>query len=372
MRICIVTESFLPQVNGVTNSVLRLLEHLQANGHQALVIAPSGSINNYLGFPVIHMPSLHLKRYGDIRVALPISQVNKQLFEFKPDVIHLASPALMGYYIAKKAAVLNIPTIGVFQTDLAGFAKHYGLGLTENAIWRWVSRIHRNVNRTLAPSKTSCNDLTNLAVTNVHLWQRGVNTELFNPNKRNEELHHKYGAGRRVVGFVGRLANEKKVQDLIPLSNRDDIQLVIVGDGPARTELEKQMPNAIFTGFLSGEELAETVATFDCFIHTGPNETFCQAVQEALASGVPTIAVNQGGPLDLVVNGKSGFLVNTSDSAQLINAVEKTLHPANWSNFAKYARLSVENRSWKSIMNQLFDHYESVISEAASIEEVVA
>ena len=360
MRICIVTESFLPQVNGVTNSTLRLLEHLKSNCHKALVVAPSGSVDDYLGFPVIHMPSVHLKRFGDVRVAMPLSQVIKQIFEFRPDVIHLASPALMGYYVAKKADQLGVPTVGVFQTDLAGFAKHYGLGLSRKAIWRWVSRIHRNVDRTLAPSRSSCEDLKNLSVPNVYLWQRGVDTDLFNPQKRNQELREKF-PNKHIVGYVGRLANEKRVSDLVEISNRSDIQLVIVGDGPARTELESMMPNAYFTGMLKGDSLASKIASLDCFIHTGPNETFCQAVQESLSSGVPTIAVNQGGPKDLINHGKNGLLINTTDSDELNDAVNQTLHPSNWANFSENARKSVEHRSWKMIMEQLFDHYEEVI-----------
>lgn len=360
MRICLVTESFLPQINGVTNSTLRLLEHLKAHGHKALIIAPSGSVDEYLGFPVIHMPSFHLKRFGDVRVAMPLSQVIKQIFEFHPDVVHLASPALMGYYVAKKSDQYGIPTIGVFQTDLAGFAKHYGLGLSKKAIWKWVSRIHRNVDRTLAPSSSSCEDLKNLAVPNVHLWQRGVDTELFNPLKRNRDFRNKF-PNKYIVGFVGRLANEKRVSDLVEISKRKDIQLVVVGDGPARPELELLMPNAYFTGMLKGESLAEKIASFDCFIHTGPNETFCQAVQESLSSGVPTIAVNQGGPKDLINHGKNGLLINTSNSMELHDAVNQVLHPTNWANFSENARKSVEHRSWKIIMEQLFKHYEDVI-----------
>lgn len=366
MRICIVTESFLPQVNGVTNSVLRLLEHLKSEGHQALIVAPSGSAKSYLEFPVIHMPAIHLKRFGDVRLALPINRVNAQIFEFKPDIIHLASPALMGYYVARQAAMFNIPTVGIFQTDLAGFAKHYGFGLTNQTVWKWVSRIHKSVDLTLAPSNSSCQDLNKLSVPNVLRWQRGVDTELFNPNRRSGNLQAKF-SGKRIVGFVGRLANEKRVFDLAELSKRNDLQLVVVGDGPARKELEQLMPNAYFTGFLNGLELAQTMADFDCFVHTGPNETFCQAVQEALASGIPTIAVNQGGPVELVQNNLTGFLINTADETALNNAINRVLHPTNWSNFSQNARQSVAHRSWNSIMIELMGHYKAAIANRKAL-----
>ena len=159
------------------------------------------------------------------------------------------------------------------------------------------------------------------------------------------------------------------------MSQNPAYQLVIVGDGPARAELENLMPEAHFTGALHGEELATTFANFDCFVHTGPNETFCQAVQEALASGVPTIAVNQGGPLDLIKHGETGYLIDTADESELHNAVNRILHPANWSKFASAAHLSVVDRSWKSVMDQLMNHYQEVIAyraELDQLEEVVA
>ena len=366
MRVCIVTESFLPQVNGVTNSVLRLADHLEINGHKALIVAPSGSLSNYKSFPVIHAPALHLRRFGDVRISFAINRLIDQIFEFRPDVIHLASPALLGYQVGVEAQRRKIPTVGIFQTDLAGFAKHYGFGLTSNSIWRWVSTIHKNMNRTLAPSNKSCEDLRSLDVPDVYLWQRGVDTTLFNPSKRNGDLQKSF-PGKKIIGFVGRLAHEKRVQDLIPVSQNPAYQLVIVGDGPARAELENLMPEAHFTGALHGEELATTFANFDCFVHTGPNETFCQAVQEALASGVPTIAVNQGGPTELVDHGKSGFLIETSNQVELIGAINKILDPLNHANFATHARVSVQHRSWNSVMRQLFEHYDEVIKSQKNL-----
>jgi phosphatidylinositol alpha 1,6-mannosyltransferase len=205
-----------------------------------------------------------------------------------------------------------------------------------------------------------------MSVPNVHLWQRGVNTDLFSPDRRSQTLQNQF-KNKRIIGFVGRLANEKRVHDLLPLTQRADLKVVIVGDGPARKDLEALMPNAHFTGFLSGIELAKTIADFDCFVHTGPNETFCQAVQEALASGVPTVAVNQGGPIDLVQHGKTGYLIDTSNGQELIDSVNKLLHPASWYNFASSAHDSVVHRSWNVIMNELMNHYDEVISKRKSL-----
>jgi phosphatidylinositol alpha 1,6-mannosyltransferase len=166
-------------------------------------------------------------------------------------------------------------------------------------------------------------------VDNVHLWQRGVDAVKFSPEKRDINLRCELlgdRPDRKLVGYVGRLANEKRIDDLAVLDRRDDIQLVIVGDGPARIRLERELPNAKFVGYQGGEDLTRYYASLDIFVHTGKHETFCQSIQEALASGVPVIAPNSGGPTDLVKHGWTGFLIDTSNSYSLNHSVNQILN----------------------------------------------
>ncbi len=203
LRVAIVTESFLPQVNGVTNSVLRILEYLKAEGHQALVIAPESADGpkEFAGFRVKRVPSLEMK--GLIPLAFPQRSLEQLLDGFAPDVIHLASPIFLGKYVTKIAQRLDIPTLSVYQTDIAGFARHYGLSIAHASLKKWVGKIHAQSNRTLAPSKWACNDLVNSGVNNVHLWQRGVDSQRFSPEKRDINLRCEIlGArpDRKIVG----------------------------------------------------------------------------------------------------------------------------------------------------------------------------
>jgi phosphatidylinositol alpha 1,6-mannosyltransferase len=217
---------------------------------------------------------------------------------FNPDVIHLASPFFLGKYATRIAQRLNIPTLSIYQTDVAGFARHYGLSIAHSQLTNWVATIHKQTNRTLAPSTWSCDQLMSSGVDNVALWQRGVDSAKFNPSKRSAELRSSFqhsDSNKVIVGYVGRLANEKRIEDLVPLHDRHDVQLVIVGDGPARQKLERLLPRARFVGYKSGEELAAHYASFDLFVHTGKHETFCQSIQESLASGVPVIATWSAG-----------------------------------------------------------------------------
>jgi len=376
LRVAVVTESFLPQVNGVTNSVLRVLETLASKGHDALVIAPDSAEapTTYAGFRVKRVPSLAVK--GLLPVGFPQRSMEPLIEGFNPDVIHLASPFFLGKYATRIAQRLSIPTLSIYQTDVAGFARHYGLSIAHNKLTNWVANIHNQTDRTLAPSTWSCEQLQSSGVSNVSLWQRGVDSVKFNPDKRSVALRESFAPAAQqkiIVGYVGRLANEKKIEDLAPLHDRHDVQLVIVGDGPARQKLERVLPRARFVGYQSGEDLAAHYASFDIFVHTGKHETFCQSIQESLASGVAVIAPNSGGPLDLVQHGRTGFLLDTSNSSDLIAAFELLTDSNTRALMGVAARQSVLHRTWEKVNNQLIDHYRELSSaHSTSHTEAVA
>ena len=372
LRVAVVTESFLPQVNGVTNSVLRVLETLAAKGHDALVIAPDSAEapTTYAGFRVKRVPSLAVK--GLLPVGFPQRSMEPLIEGFNPDVIHLASPFFLGKYATRIAQRLSIPTLSIYQTDVAGFARHYGLSIAHSQLTNWVANIHKQTDRTLAPSTWSCDQLQSSGVDNVALWQRGVDSVKFNPTKRSAELRNSLTANdtsKIIVGYVGRLANEKRIEDLASLHDRHDVQLVIVGDGPARQKLERALPRARFVGYQSGEDLAAHYASFDIFVHTGKHETFCQSIQESLASGVPVIAPNSGGPLDLVQHGRTGFLLDTSNASDLIAAFELLTDSNTRSLMGVAARDSVIHRTWEKVNSQLIDHYRELSAVASNSRE---
>jgi len=379
MRVAVVTESFLPNINGVTNSVLRVLEHLCASGDQALVIAPASENmpTEYAGHPVKAVPVIPTQNFlpTGMPMGLPQKRIQHLLDGFSPDVIHLASPFALGSYANKMAKKLDIPTVSIYQTDLGGFAKQYGFGVAQSSLQKILYKIHSQTDRTLAPSTAACLELHLAGVPEVYLWRRGVNTELFNPSKRSASLRDAWKNGDQnkiIVGFVGRLAQEKRVSDLKVLQSNPNIQLVIVGDGPHRRKLEQQLPGALFLGFKNGEELAQIYASFDLFIHPGPNETFCQAVQEALASGIPSIVPRTGGPADLVTHGRTGYVIDISDASQLNQTVNLHHDRSDRKQMRIAARDSVSMRTWNRINNELKAHYQDVINQkkSANLSEI--
>jgi phosphatidylinositol alpha 1,6-mannosyltransferase len=368
VRVAIVAESFLPNVNGVSNSVLRVLEHLRRTGHEALVIAPDNPRGEphaeriHDGIRVHRVPSRMFPKVTTLPLGVPMPRLVSVLRGFDPHVVHLASPALLGYGGLRAARRLGVPTVAVYQTDVPGFAASYGIPMTSRAAWAWFRHLHGLADRTLAPSSATMDSLVAHGFPRVHQWARGVDVLRYAPSARDEALRRRWSPrGKPIVGFVGRLAPEKHVERLIGLAAGDAVQVVIVGDGVDQKKLQSAMPAAVFTGALYGEELAAAYASMDVFVHTGEHETFCQVVQEALASGLPVIAPDAGGPRDLVAPCRTGLLLAVEEfEARLPAAVTHLIEERP--RYAQAARRSVLGRSWPVICDQLLGHYDAVLS----------
>ena len=369
LRVAIVTESFLPQVNGVTNSVCRVAEHLAATGHQAVVIAPGRGPAHYAGFPVVRLPAVSLPGYRSFSAGLPARRLmTAALRAFAPDVVHLASPVLLGHAAVEAARRWALPTVAVFQTDLVGFARRYGIPASR-VLWPHLRRLHSAVDRTLVPSTPTLRMLSDQGFPRLSRWPRGVDGDRFNPAHRDEELRRRLSPdGRVIVGYVGRLSRDKRVDLLAHVQKLRGVRLVVVGDGPDRARLRRMLPDAVFTGQLTGERLSRIYASLDVFVHTGADETFCQTVQEALSSGVPVAAPAAGGPLDLVRDGENGLLHAPDSVRELRVAVGRLVHnPELRARLAAAARPSVRERSWQAVNDLLIQHYREVTVSSASL-----
>jgi phosphatidylinositol alpha 1,6-mannosyltransferase len=370
MRVAIVSESFLPQVNGVTNTVRHVVDRLVDTGHQVLVVAPGPGLEGYRGVRVVRVRSIGLPGYRGFRLGLPDRMVHRALAEFAPDVVHLASPVLLGAYGLRAARMLGLPTVAIYQTDFAGFAEQYGVP-AGSLLDFWVGGLHRRADRTLVPSSASHAQLEGLGVHDLHVWRRGVSLELFDARRSSTALRARWMAHSgtsAVVGYVGRLAQEKQVRRLVEVAEIPGTHLVVIGDGPERAWLERRIPHATFTGMLSGRELAQAFASLDVFVHTGVTETFCQTVQEAQASGVAVVAPAAGGPLDLVEHGVTGLLYDPADPLALRRAVGAAAGcPDLRRRMADAGRAAVQHRSWSSVVDELInEHYPSAAGPVAS------
>lgn len=404
MKVALIAESFLPHMNGVTNSVLQVLAHLAADGHETLVIAPetparltpgaSEQSKRSAAGPAAHglleptdlgasqasMPlprpatgiaeslaahtrllrSLPLPSYPQVRVVFATTaRLTGILREFAPDVVHLASPFVLGWQGVCAADALRIPTVAIYQTDVVAYTAKYGMPQATTFAAGHVTRLHRRATLTLAPSSSSIAQLESLGVDRLRRWGRGVDAERFRPERRSDAWRERVAPGELIVGYVGRLAPEKQVEDLRALADLPGARLVVVGDGPSRAALQRLIPDAVFLGHLSGDALGEAVASFDVFVHPGESETFGQTIQEALSSGVPVVATGRGGPVDLVRSSVDGWLYRPGDLDDLRARVADLLgDAAKRRAFAAAARESVRERTWQALTRQLVAHYE--------------
>ncbi|MFJ2863226.1 glycosyltransferase family 4 protein [Kitasatospora sp. NPDC087314] len=378
LRVVVVAESFAPQVNGVAHSVLRTADHLVSRGHTPIVVAPavadrrrgSDIPDSGYGYRVVRVPSVALPGYPDVRIAVPGRQVADAIELYRPHVVHLAGPFVLGAAGRSAAGRAGIPVVAVFQTDMAAYARTYlpvAGGVWERLAWRQIRRIHATASRTLAPAEASCRALAAHGVPRVHLWPRGVDSVRFDPRHRDEALRRRLGPGGEVlVGYVGRLAPEKQVDRLTEVSRIPGVRLVVVGDGPCRPRLETGLVDAVFLGSRTGHELARLYASFDVFAHAGPFETFGQTVQEAMASGLPVVAPAAGGPLDLVRPGRTGYLVPPGSGEAFRAAVERLARNSELrATLGRAGRAAVAERSWAAVGDQLLGHYRLAIAETA-------
>jgi phosphatidylinositol alpha 1,6-mannosyltransferase len=367
MRIAIVTESFPPDVNGVANSVVRVAEHLVARGHAPLVVAPqpapsARALTDALPYPVVRVASLPTPGYAGFRLGLPGRRIAAVLRAHGADAVHLASPFVLGAWGAAAARRLDLPTVAVYQTDVAAYARAYGVGWGGDGAWRRLRRIHNAAARTLAPSTAAATALLGHGIERVWLWRRGVDAVRFDPAHRSPALRRALAPnGEVLVGYVGRLAAEKRVDLLAEACRLPGVRVVVVGDGPARESVRRALPGAVFLGERSGAQLGRVYASLDVFVHTGPHETFCQTVQEAMASGLPVVAPAAGGPLDLVAHGGTGYLVPPGDAGAVADAVAALAgDPARRAAFGAAGRAAVAPRSWAAVGDELIGHYAAV------------
>lgn len=373
MRVALVAETFLPQVNGVVTTLCRLLEHLSERGHEALLFAPAGAPNVYAGVPVMPLVGMPLPLYPGLKLTPPQPGLTAQLRAFRPDVVHLVGPVLMGGPGLYAGRRLRLPVVSSYHTDFPAYTRHYSLGALRRAVWRYLRWLHNHCLLTLCPSRATRSDLRAQGFRRLRVWGRGVDTARFHPGMRSDAWRHAVGAtdGERILLYVGRLAGEKRVE-LLASAMRElpDTRLVLVGDGPARMELAQRLAGtpAHFTGYLRGAELATAYASADMFVFPSDTETFGQVVQEAMASGLPVVGAAAGGTLDLVREGENALLFRPGDAVHLRAQVRALLdQPALMAAMGLAGRAMALHRSWPAVLDDLLGLYAQVSRRARTV-----
>lgn len=369
MRIAIFTEVFLPKIDGITNRLRNTLACLREAGHEVLVFAPDTALDACGGFRVVRIPSAPFPLYPGVRMSAPAPRILGELREFCPDVVHAVGPVLLGSWGIAAARLLALPIVASYHTDLPRYAPLHGLGWVEGLVWPWVRRIHQPAHVNLAPSRHTQRELQDHDIPNVGVWRGGVDTARFHPKKCCDQMRMRLSGGwpdAPLILHVGRVSAEKRVDQFADILDAiPDAQLAIVGDGPARQQLEASLPRdrVTFMGFLTGETLAAAFASADVFFTPSTTETLGFVVLEAMASRLPVVAADAGGIPDLVRNRETGFLFDPDEPSEAIDVLQMLLQrPSARDLYGGQARKFAQERSWALETDRLVDHYRRAIA----------
>jgi len=370
MRVALFTGNYNHIRDGVSQTLNRWVSYLLEQSIPVIIFGPTvdepeiDEVGTF--YPV---PSMAAPGRPEYRVSLGFpSSYRKTLKSFSPNLLHIATPDILGYKALRYAKNDDIPIVSSYHTHFTSYLKYYNLNFLEPLGWKYLRWFYEQCKHVYVPTESMKQELQKRGITgNLKIWARGVDTELFNPHKRSKEWRHKYGLNDNdiVVSFVSRLVWEKNLETYVAAIKRlqdkkSNIRALIVGDGPARSEMEKMLPEGIFTGFLSGEELAKAYACSDLFMFPSDTETFGNVTLEAMSSGVPVVGANATGSRSLINPGHNGYLAEPDLEEDFAKQVLKI-----YENIELRQQLSMNARekaleySWSNVNKKLLENYYS-------------
>jgi glycosyltransferase involved in cell wall biosynthesis len=377
MRVTLVTETYFPQVNGVSRTLGELARFLSGCGDRVQLICPDYGAR--VDHDEVHaVPSIILPFYRELHLPRPpFGSVHRAMDAFHPDIVHIATEATLGLSVLRFALRRRFPVVSSFHTNFEQYSRHYGLGWAKGLIWLYLRWFHNRTQETYVPSQATIDELMRGGFERTVLWKRGVDNSLFRPDQPGRlELRRTLGWSPEdvVIAYVSRIAAEKNVDYLadafaIVAQRRPEVRIMLVGDGPSRAALERRIGAfAHFAGYREGKELALHYAASDVFAFASLTETFGNVVLEAMSSGLPVVALRAGGVGETVRSGTTGILVEPSEpparfASALLALVEQ---PALRKTMAEAAHCYAASQSWDAIMAALRDRYQSVIDAPAT------
>ncbi|MEK5382883.1 glycosyltransferase family 4 protein [Niallia sp. FSL W8-0635] len=384
MKIAIFSDTYFPQVNGVAQTLRRLSNHLDKKQITYQVYSPENKSSTT--YPNINQfPSLPFFLYPECRTVITNpKKIENNLKQFKPDLIHLATPYMMGLYGLFAAKKLNIPVVSSYHTNFDQYLKYYHASLLEPFLWKYLKWFHQSTEKIFVPSKETQKKLESLNFSDLKVWGRGIDSDLFKPNTdAKEQIKKKFHIREKyILLFVGRLAPEKdldtlnKIVDKLPSNIKDSVHWLIVGDGPSKEmweEKEKKQNNMTLTGYIKGDELARIYAGADLFVFPSYTETFGNVVLEAMACGTPAIVANEGGVKDFVIDNVNGRICEKRNAESFIVAISELLGNEKMRlGMGREARGYALTQSWNSIFDGLLSDYYEVIQSSQKLNKKYA
>ncbi len=385
LRIAFVTESYPPEINGVANTVERVVEGLHACRHEVQLVrprqGPSDAARQRDGFEEVLTGGMAIPMYGQLRLGLPSAGRLTRLWSVKrPDVVHIATEGPLGWSALRAASDLKLPVCSDFRTNFHAYSQFYGIKWLRKPITRYLRHFHNRCHSTMVPTDALRRELASEGFSPLTVIARGVDTTLFSPQKRNAMLREDWGVGERglAVLYVGRLAAEKNLGLLLQAFeqirvHRPSARLVVVGDGPTRSAMRAQCPDAIFTGFQRGEDLAACYASSDLFLFPSLTETFGNVTTEAMASGLALVAFDDAAAGQLVRHGRNGMLARKDQPGDFLRlSTQLACNPELRRWLGTQARETALPLGWDSIVQGIEEQYVAAMARthAASLPRV--
>lgn len=370
LRVSFVTESYPPEINGVANTVQRVVEGLHARRHDMELVrprqGPSDKGRHTDGFEEVLTGGMAIPMYGQLRLGFPSARRLAQRWsERRPDIVHIATEGPLGWSALRAASALKLPVCSDFRTNFHAYSQFYGAQWLRKPIMAYLRSFHNRCHSTMVPTDALRKELAGEGFSPLSVIARGVDTSLFSPHKRNPMLRQDWGVDEHglVVLCVGRLAAEKNLGVLLQAFeqiriHRPDARLVMVGDGPIRKKLQAQCPDGIFTGFQRGEDLAACYASSDLFLFPSLTETFGNVTTEAMASGLALVAFDDAAAGQLVRHGQNGMLARKNDTGDFLHlSTQLACNPALRRRLGAQARETALPLGWDSIVQGVEEQY---------------
>lgn len=366
MRIALFTETFLPKIDGIVTRLVRTLEQLRAMGHEALIFAPRNPPRTFEGFKVVSVPAVSFYPwYPELFLGLPRPRLGRELDRFKPDVVHVVNPVILGMWGTAIAKQRNLPLLASFHTDLPRYVEHLKLGFLKPLSHTWIRDVHNQAHVNLCTSQPMVNSAQGLGIKRVRLWPKAVDTERYTPANKSAAMRSRLTDGHPelpLMVYVGRLSHEKRLDWLYaPVTQLPGVRLAFVGSGPAEAFLRERFKDTptVFTGYMSGEELAQAYASADVFAFPSDTETLGFVAMEAMASGVPVVGARAGGIPDVISEGENGLMFTPGDLGDLTDKLRTLLlNPVLRELYGRRSRTEMERWSWRASSEALLTFYE--------------
>jgi len=365
LRVALVTETYPPEINGVALTMERLVQGLQARQHDLQVVRPrqyrSDSALEQQGLEQVLMHSLPIPKYPQMRFGLPAKSALLRLWSLRrPDLVHIATEGPLGWSALQAARKLKLPVSTDFHTNFHAYSRHYGVGWLQKPIAAYLRKFHNSADCTLVPTAELQAQLQALGFERLLVVGRGVDTQRFHPAKRSAALRAQWGVGERdcVALFVSRLAAEKNLALLAQAHAamqqvQPGCKLVVVGDGPARGQLQALAPAALLCGMQTGDELATHYASADVFLFPSQTETYGNVIPEAMASGLAVLAYDYAAPAELIDSGHNGVRVPFGDATAFVEqARQLAAQPERVQALRLAARERAKALDWGQIAQQ--------------------